>query len=58
VDVLPLKSYQNNQVIPKVAKTQGSHLEFGKNKNSEMVSWNKGQKILPQFLQTSPCPFN
>jgi hypothetical protein len=39
--VLPLKSYQNNKVIRKVAKTQGSHLEFGK--NSEMVSRNKGE---------------
>ncbi len=28
--VLPLTSYQNNEVIRKVAKTQGSHLEFGK----------------------------
>ncbi len=39
--VLPLKSNQNNKVIRKVAKTQGSHLEFGK--NSGMVSRNKGK---------------
>jgi hypothetical protein len=39
--VLPLKSYQNNKVIRKVAKTQGSHLEFGKNWG--MVSRNKGK---------------
>ncbi len=39
--VLPLKSYQNNKVIRKVAKTQGCHLEFGK--HSGMVSRNKGK---------------
>jgi len=45
--VLPLKSYQNNKVIRKVTKTQGSHLEFGK--NSGMVSWNKGNKYRVNF---------
>lgn len=42
--VLPLTSYQNNEVIRKVAKTQGSHLEFGKTQG-----WWKENKYRVKF---------
>jgi hypothetical protein len=45
------------KVIHKVAKTQGSHLEFGKTKNSEMVSWKQRTKNTPPISPNIALPF-